>query len=214
MARPQCAVESDSSHRFWRLGPDWATSRQHTSTDTETLADKESISVWGSAGAHVDLVLDLKLLILLFVANGAPVVAKNLLKRRFQAPLDAGLMLFDNQPVLGHSKTFRGVFFSLLSTSLVAPLLGIKWILGLAIAASAMFGDLLSSFLKRRLKMPTSSQAIGIDQLPEALLPLLVCFLPWSLTLLDVVAVVAAFFVAELLFSKVLFKFHIRDRPY
>lgn len=162
----------------------------------------------------MDLIVDSKILALLFVANGAPVIAKNLLDRRFQAPLDGGLKLFDGEPVLGHSKTIRGVVFSLIATTIAAPLLGIEWTIGLLIAATAMIGDLLSSFLKRRLKLPASSRAIGLDQLPEAVFPLLICMLFLSLTLMDVAAISAAFVVAEILLSKLLYRYHIRDRPY
>ncbi|MGZ5938642.1 MAG: CDP-archaeol synthase [Rhizomicrobium sp.] len=162
----------------------------------------------------MDLIVDSKILALLFVANGAPVIAKNILDRRFQTPLDGGLKLFDGEPVLGHSKTIRGVVFSLVATTIAAPLLGIEWTIGLLIAATAMIGDLLSSFLKRRLKLPASSRAIGLDQLPEAVFPLLICMLFLSLTLMDVAAISAAFVVAEILLSKLLYRYHIRDRPY
>jgi hypothetical protein len=77
-----------------------------------------------------------------------------------------------------------------------------------------MVGDLFSSFLKRRLKIPSSSMAIGLDQIPEALLPALVarCVLP--LTLFDIAAIVLVFFIAELLFSRLFFALKIRDQPY
>jgi len=77
-----------------------------------------------------------------------------------------------------------------------------------------MVGDLLSSFVKRRLDRRPSSQAIGIDQIPEALLPLLACRAALGLGLLDIVVVVAAFFVGELVVSRLLFRLHIRDEPY
>ncbi|MFO1126765.1 MAG: CDP-archaeol synthase [Methylocystis sp.] len=77
-----------------------------------------------------------------------------------------------------------------------------------------MVGDLFSSFLKRRLKIPPSSMAIRLDQIPEALLPALVarCVLP--LTLLDITAIVFVFFIAELLISRLFFALKIRDQPY
>lgn len=162
----------------------------------------------------MNFLVDVKLLILLFVANGAPVIAKDILRRRFQRPLDGGLQFFDGQPLLGHSKTLRGIFFSLLATAIATPLVGLDWTIGLLIAGAAMIGDLLSSFLKRRLKRPASSRAIGIDQLPEAVFPLLVCMKLLSLGVWDVIVVSTAFLAAELLFSRVLFKLHIRDRPY
>jgi CDP-2,3-bis-(O-geranylgeranyl)-sn-glycerol synthase len=77
-----------------------------------------------------------------------------------------------------------------------------------------MVGDLSSSFIKRRLGSRPSSQAIGLDQIPEALLPMLACRAALGLGLLDIVAVVAAFFVGELVASRLLFRLHIRDEPY
>lgn len=42
---------------------------------------------------------------------------------------------------------------------------------GILVGAYAMLGDLLSSFLKRRIRLPSSSRAPVLNQLPEALLP-------------------------------------------
>jgi len=162
----------------------------------------------------VNLLLDIKLLILLFVANGAPVIAKDILRGRFQHPVDGGREFFDGRPVFGHSKTMRGIFFSLLATAIVTPLMGLNWAVGALVAGAAMVGDLLSSFLKRRLKFQTSSRAVGIDQLPEAIFPLLVCMKLLALSWVDVGAVAVAFLAAELSFSGLLYKWHIRDRPY
>ena len=77
-----------------------------------------------------------------------------------------------------------------------------------------MAGDLFSSFLKRRLDLTPSSKAVGLDQVPESLLPLLVCRQALALTVLDVVVTTAIFFVGEVVLSRVLFRLHVRDRPY
>jgi hypothetical protein len=160
------------------------------------------------------MLVDLKILVLLFVANGAPVMAKYLLRHRFEAPLDGGLNFPDSRPVLGPSKTVRGLLLALVLSSAAAPLMGLEWTNGLFIALGAMLGDLFSSFLKRRMQMPTSSRAVGLDQLPEAVFPLLLCMLFIPISLLDVVVITAIFFLAEILFSKLLFRLHIRDQPY
>ncbi len=160
------------------------------------------------------LALDLKLLLLVSVANGVPVVAQNIFGRRFSFPLDGGAKLFDAQPVFGASKSIRGIVLSVLATTAAAPLVGISWWVGTLIAFAAMIGDLCSSFLKRRMKLPVSSMMIGLDQLPESLFPLLACvpFLPLSTA--DVAIVVACFFAGALLLSRFLYKIHLRDRPY
>ena len=69
-------------------------------------------------------------------------------------------------------------------------------------------------FLKRRTNMAPHSMAIGLDQIPESLFPLLACRAGLSLNALDIFAGVAAFFVGERLLSRLLFMAHIRDRPY
>jgi len=158
--------------------------------------------------------LDLQLLVLLTLANGTPVIAKKIFGDRLAWPLDGGLSFIDGRPLLGRSKTVRGIVLAVLAAGLGGALIGPGWRIGLAVGALAMVGDLLSSFVKRRLDRRPSSQAIGIDQIPEALLPLLACRAALGLGLLDIVAVVAAFFVGEIVVSRLLFRLHIRDEPY
>ena len=50
-----------------------------------------------------------KTIAMLLVANGAPIIAKNLLKNRFDRPLDMGQSLADDRPLFGYSKTWRCV---------------------------------------------------------------------------------------------------------
>jgi len=155
-----------------------------------------------------------ELLILLALANGAPVIAKKIFRDHLSAPLDGGALFFDGRPVFGPSKTVRGVILALGATALGATLLGLGWQTGILVAGLAMAGDLLSSFIKRRLGRPASSRAIGLDQIPESLLPLLACRGPLLLSWADVLAVATLFLVGELLLSRLLYKAHIRDQPY
>jgi len=106
------------------------------------------------------------------------------------------------------------VALAILSTTAGAALLNLGWRIGVLVGTLAMVGDLSSSFLKRRLGRPSSSPAVGLDQIPESLFPLLGCVGPLSLTVADVAIGVAIFFVAELLVSRVLYAFDLRDRPY
>ena len=122
-------------------------------------------------------------MILLTLANGTPVIAKKIFGRSFSRPLDAGLTFFDGRPLFGPSKTIRGIVFHVLVTAASAPLIGLDLSVGAIVAAAAMAGDLFSSFVKRRLNFPPSSQALGLDQVPESLFPLLACHNALSLTL-------------------------------
>ena len=90
-----------------------------------------------------------RVLILLSLANGSPVIAKRIFGDNYAAPVDGNARFFDGRPLVGPSKTIRGIVISLLVTALGAILLGLPFWLGLLVASTAMAGDLLSSFLKR-----------------------------------------------------------------
>jgi CDP-archaeol synthase len=156
----------------------------------------------------------LQLLLLLMLANGTPVIAKKILGARFSYPLDGNLQFIDRRPLLGPSKTVRGIVLAVLVTTAGAPVVGLSWIVGLLVASCAMAGDLVSSFTKRRLDLPPSSRASGLDQIPEALLPLLACRSLLSLTAADIALGVGLFLIGEVVISRLLYRFRLRDRPY
>lgn len=162
----------------------------------------------------VRLLTIVQLALLLAVANGSPVIVARMLGQRFAWRVDAGVDFRDGRPLLGKSKTLRGVLVSVLSSALAAPLLGFDWQIGIAIGSAAMAGDLFSSFVKRRLNLAPSSRATGLDQIPELLFPLLACRTVLSLSALDIAIGVAIFFAGEIVLSLLLYKIHIRDRPY
>ena len=155
-----------------------------------------------------------RLVFLLILANGAPLLANKILGNRFSRPLDCGVRSVDGQPWFGASKTIRGVFLSVLATAVGACLVGLRCKIGALIGSAAMSGDLFSSFLKRRMRLPVSSRAVGLDQVPESLFPLLACRSALSLTVWEIAVTVLAFFFGEILISKLLYKFRVRDRPY
>ena len=156
----------------------------------------------------------LQSLVLLTLANTAPLLAKKVLGARLARPLDGGMMFIDGRPLLGPSKTIRGVVVSILATVAGAAIVGVEVEVGATMAGAAMAGDLLSSFVKRRLNMPPSSQALGLDQVPESLLPLLVGREALSLSGVDIIFAVAIFFVGELFLARLFYKIRLRDQPY
>ena len=165
-------------------------------------------------GICMQYLIVLQLLILLALANGSPIIAKWTFGNYCSWPLDENIKFIDGRPLFGTSKTIRGILVSIFITSACAQLIGFTLRIGLLVATTAMAGDLLSSFLKRRLGFQSSSQAMGLDQIPESLFPLLACQLPHSLTAVDILAGTAIFFVGEVLLSRVLFRLRVRDRPY
>jgi CDP-2,3-bis-(O-geranylgeranyl)-sn-glycerol synthase len=161
---------------------------------------------------HLRLIL--QLLIALAIANTTPVLINRFLGRRWCYPIDGGVKFVDRQPLLGSSKTIRGIAISILLTAAGAALIGLGWKVGLTIGAAAMGGDLFSSFLKRRMNLEASSKATGLDQIPESLFPLLACRHTLSLTALDIVITVVVFFLGEVLLARLFYKLHLREHPY
>ena len=156
----------------------------------------------------------LELLLLLVIANGIPIIARKACGGFLAFPVDGHLRLADGQPLFGPAKTIRGVVLAVIVTGGCANLLGLGWRIGLVVGITAMLGDLVASFIKRRLKKPPSSRAFGLDQVLESLFPALACTHLLSLSALDVVIVVASFTVIELLLSRLLYRWHIRAEPY
>lgn len=138
-------------------------------------------------------------LVLLLVANGAPIVARGLLGARCRHPVDGGWALPDGRRLFGDGKTWIGLAASAVSTSIVAAILGMSPRLGLAIALLAMIGDLFASFTKRRLGVASGAITHGLDQMPEALLPALLLGPALGLSIRDALAAAVVFVLIGLL---------------
>lgn len=153
-------------------------------------------------------------LLLLLVANGAPIIANTFFGKFLANPIDNGFNLSDGYRLLGNKKTWRGLFSAVLLTTEVAILMGLPPLTGVLFGTLTMTGDLLASFIKRRRGKIESSRARGLDTVPESLLPLL--FLKDSLALgfIDILLVAGIFFLCEEFISPILYKWHIRNRPY
>jgi CDP-2,3-bis-(O-geranylgeranyl)-sn-glycerol synthase len=120
----------------------------------------------------------------------------------------------DGQPLLGSSKTWRGLAAACAATTAAAPLLGLSWTIGLAAGALSMCGDLVASFSKRRLGYRAGDRAPFLDSIPEALLPALGLYTALALGRIDVLVIVVVFAIVVRLASPVLYRLHIRRRPW
>ncbi|MDT8283762.1 MAG: CDP-archaeol synthase [Gammaproteobacteria bacterium] len=156
----------------------------------------------------------LRLLLLIIIANGAPILARLLLNGSFKRAVDFNQVLPDSRPVFGSSKTWRGIIAALATTAAAAWLLGYHVETGLLVASYAMLGDLFSSFIKRRLSMPPSSMSPLLDQVPESFFPAFMMREIFDLDILAVILLVLIFVIIELSISHILYKWGIRRRPY
>ena len=160
------------------------------------------------------ILLAAKILFLLILANGAPVIARKLLGSRLAYPLDAGKSLLDGRRVFGNSKTYRGIVSSVFVTAAGAALIGYSIQIGILFSIASMAGDLASSFIKRRLGREPSSRMLGLDQIPESIFPILFLWQTLGLNIPVALTVVIAFFIGEIIMSRILYRLNIREHPY
>jgi CDP-2,3-bis-(O-geranylgeranyl)-sn-glycerol synthase len=109
-----------------------------------------------------------------YCANAAPVIFGG------GRPVDFGKIFLDGKPILGSHKTLRGFFSGLFVGTLVGFLQTLIFqhvlfqydtqfrydvLLGFMISLGALVGDLVESFIKRRLDLPPGSSLPVGDQL-------------------------------------------------
>jgi CDP-2,3-bis-(O-geranylgeranyl)-sn-glycerol synthase len=141
-------------------------------------------------------------------------VAARIFGNRFALAIDAGKLAADNRPWLGPSKTWRGLLSAYVVTLPVGLWLGFTWSVSLMLISLSMLGDLCASFIKRRLGKASSSQSLGLDQGVESGLPAVFLCLMGQMTVWEAAITVLLFIVVELLLSVLLYRLHIRKRPY
>ncbi len=156
----------------------------------------------------------LDVVFLLLVANGAPVVADCIFRQKFDFALDGRRVYADGQRILGDSKTLRGLIVAVTSAAVAALLIGHSIKIGLLVGLCSMVGDLATSFLKRRMQLPASSQAVGLDYVPEALLPTAVLAMNNDIAAGDAVVITAMFVLLATALSPILFTLGIRRQPF
>ena len=152
--------------------------------------------------------------LLLLAANGAPILAYDWLRERGAWAVDGGRQFVDGGPLFGPAKTWRGIAAAIAACAILAPLLGWSAALGAQFGLYVMLGDLFSSFIKRRLHIAAMGRATGLDQIPEALLPLWLLREELALGPAEIILLVAVFFFVEMGLSVLLYRLHIRQRPY
>ncbi len=156
----------------------------------------------------------IELLLLLVACNGAPVVATRMCGARGEWPVDGGRMAKDGRRWLGASKTWRGLLASVSTGALLAWVMGWSPWFGAGFAALCMVGDLLTSFVKRRIGMESGGRFMLMDQIPESLLPLWFAWFVGEFPAVLILQVVALFVLVCLVSSPILFRLGIRRRPH
>jgi CDP-diglyceride synthetase len=134
---------------------------------------------------------------LLIAANAMPVIVGKLARDRGAVPLDFGRVMPDGERLFGSHKTWRGLVSGIAACVLLALYLGLPAWLGAGFGAVSLLADAASSAAKRRMRLKPGSEVLGLDQLAEALLPLLVFAEPLRLQLGEIALVTAGFVVLD-----------------
>lgn len=156
----------------------------------------------------------LQLLLLIIIANGAPILTRKILNNTFDLAVDFAVILPDGKRIFGPSKTWRGTIAAIIATPTAAWLLGYSPETGLLIATYAILGDLTSSFIKRRLAIKPSNMAPLLDQIPESLFPALIMMETFKLNISSVILLVLIFIITDIVLSRTLYILGIRKKPY
>jgi CDP-2,3-bis-(O-geranylgeranyl)-sn-glycerol synthase len=105
-----------------------------------------------------------------YFANSTPVVASKFLSK-YNKPIDFRKTL-KGKPILGPGKTWMGLAAGLIIASFVGYIQGITlihplitWKIGFLLGCGALLGDIIASFIKRRVNLKRGSRVFGLDQL-------------------------------------------------
>lgn len=147
-----------------------------------------------------------------YCANAAPVIGGGGL------PMDFGKNFVDGRRVFGKNKTFRGFFFGLAIGIFVGVvevfLFGYPLLFAVFSPLGALFGDLVGSFLKRRLKIAPGGLLPVVDQI-DFVVGAIVFSVPLSIISLELaVAMLIITPPIHLLTNFVAYKLKLKSNPW
>lgn len=148
------------------------------------------------------------------VANVTPIlVAKLPAIREWDTPLDLGRK-FHGQPIFGSHKTVRGIVFGTFVGTLIfydqtraggiyggLDYGGLTIWLGVLLSFGALFGDLVKSFFKRRVSVPSGKSWFPFDQLDYIIGGLLLSSIVVTLSLKQYATIIIVWFALHLISS-------------
>jgi len=156
-------------------------------------------------------IFDLWIFLPSYFANMAPVVISSLLKNR--RPLDLGRKFIDGKRVLGDNKTFEGLIFSL-AIGITVGLVQGRVRDGVLLSIGANVGDLVGSFMKRRLNISSGMSLPIIDQ--EGFLVASMIFISgrYNFSVDEIVFLLSFTFIAHVVANVIAYILHLKPVPY
>ncbi len=164
-----------------------------------------------------------------YFANMAPVIVKNWFKK-LAVPIDSGKRI-KGKEIFGKNKTWRGFIFAILFAIVIAYLQFFlygfdffrnlsfinysNWLLlGFLFGFGAIFGDLIESFIKRRLNLKPGKKFIPWDQLDFVIGALIFISLVVDITLKMLLYIVIISFIGHILVNHTAYYLKIRKEKW
>jgi CDP-2,3-bis-(O-geranylgeranyl)-sn-glycerol synthase len=149
----------------------------------------------------IDAAVAGRALLMIAAASTAPWAVARVCGNRWTWPLDFDSTLWDGQRLFGAHKSWRGLVAGIAASALVGWAFGPGWLVGCGVGALALAGDVMSSAIKRRLNRPPGAEVPGLDQVPEALLPLLLLREPLGISAATALMLTFVFTILDLSFT-------------
>lgn len=146
-----------------------------------------------------NMLIFIEILFFLWAVNLTPVLLSFFFEEKWDTPLDKGMLFIDGKPFLGSHKTIRGTLGGIAVGIFLGYILGISLWVALPAGVMSMFGDLLSSFIKRRFKMVEGSDWPVMDQLFEGAFPFVIITPAYSLTFVMSFFIISVFVITAYL---------------
>lgn len=140
----------------------------------------------------------IRALALLGAANATPVIVAQVARDGWSTPLDFGYVMPDGERLFGSHKTWRGLMFGVLAVVAVGAMFELSLSSSVGFAVTSLAADAVSSAVKRRMHLKPGTESVGLDQIGEALLPLILFSTPLSLAPAEIVGVTAIFVLLDL----------------
>ena len=160
-----------------------------------------------------------------YFANMAPVIVKNVFNG-LKIPIDFNKKI-KNKPIFGKNKTFRGLIFGIIFAIIVAYLQFLlyrndifvdisiadysNWLLiGFLMGFGAIFGDLIESFIKRRMNYDPGKSFVPFDQLDFVIGALIFIYPLVALSLSKIIIILLLSFVLHIIVNHIAYYIKLR----
>jgi CDP-2,3-bis-(O-geranylgeranyl)-sn-glycerol synthase len=118
------------------------------------------------------------------------------------APLDGGVKWLDGKPFLGGNKTTKGTIFGILIGSIIG-ILQKNFYGGFLQAFGAISGDIISSFLKRRINIEPGASLPILDQLDFIIFAVALSFpiqiIKWETALVIIIVTLPLHYISNII---------------